>query len=102
MQKAECRVQNEPLSSSAMPKPLSPKGDSYQNAEFTPSGREPYTFLTEEGGPLAVEGVKCFPLQGEVANAQHLTIGAYKSSKAHELLRGLHRCLGDISRIEIL
>ena len=27
------RVQNKPLSSSAMPKPLSPKGDSYQNAE---------------------------------------------------------------------
>jgi len=56
----------------------------------------------EYGGPLAVEGVKCFPLQGEVANAQHLTIGALKNSKAHELLRGLHRCLGDISRIEIL
>ena len=37
MQKAKCRVQNKPLSSSAMPKPLSPKGDSYQNAEFTPS-----------------------------------------------------------------
>jgi len=40
-----------------MPKPLSPKGDSYQNAEFTSSVREPYTFLAEEGGPLAVEGV---------------------------------------------
>jgi len=78
MQNAKCRVQNKPLSSSAMPKPLSPKGDSYQNAEFTPSGREPDTFLAEKGGRLAVEGVKCFPLQGEVANAKHLTIGAYK------------------------
>jgi len=57
MQSAECRRHNKPLSSSAMPKPLSPKGDSYQNAEFTPSGREPYTLLAEEGGPLAVEGV---------------------------------------------
>ncbi len=33
MQNAEGRMQNEPLSSSAVPKPLSPKGDSYQNAE---------------------------------------------------------------------
>ena len=64
MQKAECRRQNKPLSSSAMPRPLSPKGDSYQNAEFTPSEREPYTFLTEKGGRLAVEGVKWLPPSG--------------------------------------
>ena len=37
MQNAEGRRQNKPLSSSAMPKPLSPKGDSFFNAEQTKS-----------------------------------------------------------------
>jgi len=38
MQNAECRVQNEPLSSSAMPKPLSPKGDSSTACPFRGRG----------------------------------------------------------------
>jgi len=56
MQSAECRRHNKPLSSSAMPKPLSPKGDSYQNAEFTPSGREPITACLFRGRGTACGG----------------------------------------------